>query len=253
MSESLKTIVNYLNDYLEVSLVKDYCPNGLQVEGRPEIKKILGGVTASQALIDEAINQGVDAILVHHGFFWKGERAEITGIKRNRLKALLENDISLIAYHLPLDVHSEVGNNVQLAKKLNIKVTGPLEPSASKSIGLVGELSEAISASEFQGFVSRVLNRECMHVGDGKQSIKQVAWCTGAAQSMIDNAVALGVDAFLSGEISEPTVHTARETGVHYFSAGHHATERYGVQALGHKLETEFDVQFQFIDIDNPV
>jgi len=253
MSENLKTIVNYLDKYLEIGKIKDYCPNGLQVEGRPEIQKVLGGVTASQALIDEAVRQGVDAVLVHHGFFWKGERAEITGIKRNRLKALLENDISLLAYHLPLDVHPEVGNNIQLAKQLNIAITGPLEPLASKSIGLVGELPAAVSASEFQAFVSRVLNRQCMHVGDGQQSIQRVAWCTGAAQSMIDKAVDLGVDAFLSGEISEPTVHTARETGVHYFSAGHHATERYGVQALGHKLETVFDIQFQFIDIDNPV
>ena len=253
MSEHLKTIVNYLDKYLEIDKIKDYCPNGLQVEGRAEIQKILGGVTASQALIDEAILQGVDAVLVHHGFFWKGERAEITGIKRKRLKALLENDISLLAYHLPLDVHPEVGNNIQLAKKLNITITGPLEPLASKSIGLVGLLSESITAADFKGFVGGVLKRECMHVGDGEQAIQRIAWCTGAAQSMIDKAVDLGVDAFLSGEISEPTVHTARETGVHYFSAGHHATERYGVQALGHKLETEFDIQFQFIDIDNPV
>lgn len=253
MSEDLKTLVNYLDNYLEVGKVKDYCPNGLQVEGRGKVTKILGGVTASQALIDEAVRQGVDAILVHHGFFWKGERAEITGIKRNRLKALLENDISLLAYHLPLDVHPEVGNNTQLAKKLNLTITGPLEPLAAKSIGLVGELSEPMTAADFSVSVSRVLGRECMHIGDGEALIHRIAWCTGAAQSMIDKAVDLGVDAFLSGEISEPTVHTARETGVHYFSAGHHATERYGIQALGHKLETEYDIQFQFLDIDNPV
>jgi len=253
MSENLKTLVNYLDEYLEIGKVKDYCPNGLQVEGRSEVTKVLGGVTASQALIDEAICQSVDAILVHHGFFWKGERAEITGIKRNRLKALLENDISLIAYHLPLDVHPEVGNNTQLAQILNISITGPLEPLATKSIGLVGELSEPMSAADFRAVVSRVLSRECMHVGDEKELIQRVAWCTGAAQGMIDKAVDLGVDAFLSGEISEPTVHIARETGVHYFSAGHHATERYGVQALGHKLAAKFDIEFQFIDIDNPV
>jgi len=253
MSEDLKTLVNYLDDYLEVGKIKDYCPNGLQVEGQGKVTKILGGVTASQALIDEAVRQGVDAILVHHGFFWKGERAEITGIKRNRLKALLENDISLLAYHLPLDVHPVVGNNTQLAKKLNLTITGPLEPLAAKSIGLVGELSEPMCAADFRVMVSQVLERDCMHIGDGKQQIHRIAWCTGAAQSMIDKAVDLGVDAFLSGEISEPTVHTARETGVHYFSAGHHATERYGIQALGHKLETEYNIQFQFLDIDNPV
>ncbi|MFT5716693.1 MAG: dinuclear metal center YbgI/SA1388 family protein [Oleiphilaceae bacterium] len=253
MSENLKAIVNYLDKYLDINKIKDYCPNGLQVEGRSGVVKVLGGVTASQALIDEGIRQGVDVILVHHGFFWKGERAEITGIKRNRLKALLENDISLIAYHLPLDVHPEVGNNTQLAKKLRLTVTGPLEPLATKSIGLVGQLSEPMSAADFRDLVSKALGRECLHIGDEKEIIQSIAWCTGAAQSMIDKAVELGVDAFLSGEISEPTVHIARETGVHYFSAGHHATERYGVQALGDKLETEFDIQFQFIDIDNPV
>ena len=253
MSENLKTLVAYLNDFLAINQVKDYCPNGLQVEGRSTVIKILGGVTASQALIDEAVTRGVDAILVHHGFFWKGERDEITGIKRNRLKALLENDISLLAYHLPLDVHAEVGNNVQLAKQLDLIISGPLEPKASKSIGLVGELNAAMSAGEFKAFVNTVLNRECMHIGDEDQVIKKIAWCTGAAQGMIEQAVDLGVDAFLSGEISEPTVHTALETGVHYFSAGHHATERYGIQALGKKLETEFDIQFHFLDINNPV
>lgn len=253
MSEDLKTVASFLDEYLEAHKIKDYCPNGLQVEGKAKVAKILGGVTASQALIDEAIQQGADAILVHHGFFWKGERSEITGIKRKRLKALLENDISLLAYHLPLDVHPEVGNNVQLAKKLNVKVTGPLEPLASKSIGLVGDLAHAMSPADFRDFVGKTLNRTCQHIGGGEGLIQRIAWCTGAAQSMIDMAVEQGVDAFLSGEISEPTVHTARETGVHYFSAGHHATERYGVQALGHKLETEFNLQFKFIDIDNPV
>lgn len=253
MSERLTSIVNFLDNYLKVDKIKDYCPNGLQVEGRHEVFKILGGVTASQALIDEAVKQGADAILVHHGFFWKGEREEITGIKRNRLKALLENDISLIAYHLPLDVHPDVGNNAQLAQKLNLKVTGPLEPLSNMSVGLVGNLATPMLAEEFRIKVSQILSRECLHIGNADALINRVAWCTGAAQSMINKAVDAGVDAFLSGEISEPTVHIARETGVHYFSAGHHATERYGVQALGAKLEADFDIQFQFIDIDNPV
>ncbi len=253
MSEDLKVLVSYLDEYLAINKIKDYCPNGLQVEGRSTVKKILGGVTASQALIDEAVNRGVDAILVHHGFFWKGERSEITGIKRKRLKALLENDISLLSYHLPLDVHDEVGNNVQLAKQLQLTITGPLDHQAAKSVGLVGELNRSMSASEFKDFVGSALNRECMHIGDDNTAIKKIAWCTGAAQGMIEQAAHVGVDAFLSGEISEPTVHSALETGVHYFSAGHHATERYGVQALGNKLATEFNVQFQFLDINNPV
>lgn len=253
MSENLQTLVSYLDCFLDVARINDYCPNGLQVEGRSKVTTILGGVTASQALIDEAVSRGVDAILVHHGFFWKGERAEITGIKRNRLKALLEHDISLLAYHLPLDVHAEVGNNVQLAKKLGFTVNAPLEPQASQSIGLVGELPAPVSANEFKLFLEQKLGRECLHIGDSQAPIKTIAWCTGAAQGMIEQAVISGVDAYLSGEISEPTVHISRETGVHYFSAGHHATERYGVQALGKKLEAEFDINFQFMDINNPV
>jgi len=263
MSVSLKSLVDDTNQYLGIDQIKDYCPNGLQVEGRAQVSSILGGVTASQALIDKALETGADAILVHHGFFWKGEDACITGIKRKRLKVLLENNISLLAYHLPLDMHSEVGNNVQLAARLGIEITGPLDIDAAQSIGLVGQLSKPVSAVEFKALVDRVLGRECLHIGYQKmahpeqdaanQQIKTIGWCTGGAQGMIELAVARGVDAYLSGEISEPTVHIARETGTHYFAAGHHATERYGVQALGNKLAAKFDLDFQFLDIDNPV
>jgi len=253
MPVNLNELVLFANKYLNISKVKDYCPNGLQVEGRPIINKIVGGVTASQALIDEAINQKADAILVHHGYFWKGEPPVITGIKQRRLKALLENDISLIAYHLPLDMHPTVGNNVLLAKQLKLELMGSLDPSSSTSVGLVGKLLEPTTAHNFEERVSQELNRECLHIGDPDKVIETIGFCTGAAQGMIDQAVALGLDAYLSGEISESTVHTANETGVNYFSAGHHATERGGVKALGALLAEEFEIEFKFLDIPNPV
>ena len=253
MATPLKDIVNFTDQFLSVNKVDDYCPNGLQVEGCAEVSKIVGGVTASQALIDQAIKHKASAILVHHGYFWKGENPVVTGIKKKRLKSLLENDISLLAYHLPLDMHPEIGNNAQLAKNLGFEVTGPLEPLASRSIGLAGKLLHTKTARELQTLISEKLGRPCQHIGDPDEKIETVAWCTGAAQGMIENACALGVDAYLSGEISEPTVHIARETGIHYFSAGHHATERDGVRALGQLLASKFQVEFEFIDIDNPV
>ena len=253
MATPLKDIVNFTGQYLSIAKVKDYCPNGLQVEGSAEVAKIVGGVTASQALIDQAIKQKANAVLVHHGYFWKGENPVVTGIKRRRLKSLLENDMSLLAYHLPLDMHPEIGNNAQLAKKLGFEVTGPLEPLASNSIGLVGKLPYAMTARELQALISEKLVRPCQHIGNGDEKIETIAWCTGAAQGMIEQTCVLGVDAYLSGEISEPTVHIARETGIHYFSAGHHATERDGVRALGQLLANKFEVEFEFIDIDNPV
>lgn len=243
----------YLEQLLNVRSIKDYCPNGLQVEGASEVRTIVGGVTASQALIDVAIEKGADAVLVHHGYFWKGEREAIRGIKKSRIKALLDHDISLFAYHLPLDTHNELGNNVQLAKLLGLSITGGLEPDNRNSVGLVGELSEVTTADQFCQTISKALGRKAQMIGADEQAIKTVAWCTGAAQGMIEKAVDLNVDAYLSGEISEPTVHIARETGVVYFEAGHHATERYGVKALGEHLATQFGVTFEFVDIDNPV
>lgn len=243
----------YLAELLSASSIKDYCPNGLQVEGCLDIRKVVGGVTASQALIDRAIDEQADAILVHHGYFWKGERESITGIKKERIKALLENDISLFAYHLPLDIHPTLGNNAQLGDLLGFNVTGGLEPGNPQSIGLVGDLSVPMSAETVRRHISEVLGRNALMIGDEDKPLKTIAWCTGGAQSMIEKAVDLGVDAYVSGEISEPTVHIARETGVVYFSAGHHATERYGVKALGEHLASQFDIEFLFVDIDNPV
>lgn len=254
MSETaLEALLSYTNQYLAIDKIKDYCPNGLQVEGRNKVKKIVGGVTASQALIDEAVLRGADAILVHHGFFWKGEAQVITGIKKKRIKQLLENDLSLLAYHLPLDVHGECGNNVTLAALLDIEITGALELGNPRSIGLVGRLMKAMPAGEFAAFLSEKLGRQCQHIGDEDKLIENVGFCTGGAQGMIELAVSQNLDAYISGEISEPTVHVARETGVNYFAAGHHATERGGVQALGLHLADKFDIAFEFVDIDNPV
>tara|TARA_R110002167_G_scaffold19921_1_gene73023 strand:+ start:846 stop:1607 length:762 start_codon:yes stop_codon:yes gene_type:complete len=253
MTVSLKVLVNYLDELLNASAIQDYCPNGLQVEGHNEVKKIIGGVTATQALIDLAISKKADAILVHHGFFWKGESQVITGIKKNRIQALLQNNISLIAYHLPLDVHPIVGNNAQLAQALNLEITGPLDPSSKLSVGVAAKLKKPMTSNEFKVFISESLGRDCLHIGDESKILQSIGLCTGAAQGMISQAVDLGLDAYISGEISEPTVHIANETGVNYFSAGHHATERGGIIALGSHLKQEFQIDFEFIDLYNPV
>lgn len=246
-------LANKLDQLLEIHQFKDYCPNGLQIEGRTEIKKIISGVTACQALIDQAIIENADAILVHHGFFWKGESQQITGMKYARIKALIENGINLYAYHLPLDVHPEFGNNAQLCKLLNITDRRPLEPWDRRSVGRVGKFENAISAEQLSDRLEKVLDRKPLHIDGGKSEIKTVAWCTGGGQDYISTAAEQGIDAFISGEISERTVHIAREMGIHYFAAGHHATERYGVQALGKWIESEMNIEVKYIEINNPV
>lgn len=243
-----------LNDFLSPHLMKDYCPNGLQIEGNAEITKIITGVTACQALIDRAIAEHADAILVHHGFFWKGESAEIRGMKYRRIKALIENGINLYAYHLPLDVHQQVGNNVQLAQRLGLDISGGLEINNPRSIAIYGELDTQLTGEEFAARIAMALQREPLHIGDNAPAlIKKVGWCTGGGQDYIELAVEQGCDAFISGEVSERTTHIARELGIHYFAAGHHATERYGVKALGEWLAKEHGFDVEFIDINNPV
>lgn len=253
MAVPLKQLVSYTDTVLAVEKFRDYCPNGLQVEGRSEVRKIVAGVTACQALIDAAIEAQADLILVHHGYFWKGEAQPLVGIKGNRIRALMQSDVSLLAYHLPLDAHPEWGNNVQLAKVLGFSVDGGLEPGNPLSVGNVGTLAATVSAEHFALRVGEVLGREPQLISGGERLVKKVAWCTGSAERMIEQADQLGADMFISGEISEPVVHYAREAGIHYLGAGHHATERYGVQALGEHLAAQFDLEYQFIDIDNPV
>ena len=242
----------YLDELLQPSEFSDYCPNGLQVEGRDRIETLISGVTASQALIEAAQEQDADALLVHHGYFWRNEDARVTGMKARRLRTLLASDINLFAYHLPLDAHEKFGNNVQLAECLDLDVTGLLEPGAPET-GRVGRLKEPQSAQEFAGRLEERLQHPVVWAGpEAEDPITTVGWCTGAGQQFIEQAARLGLDAFISGEISEQTVHTARECGVHYFACGHHATERYGVQAVGRHLEEKFGLRHQFIDISNP-
>lgn len=245
---------NYLTTLLKPNNIKDFCPNGLQVEGAKNIQKIVTGVTASQSLIDEAISVNADAILVHHGYFWKNESYVLRGMKHSRIKSLLVNDINLFAYHLPLDIHPELGNNVQLANLLGIDVSGPLEIGNQYSVAIKGELAKATTAEQFKAKISSVLNRECLHLqAPSKKPIKTLAWCTGGGQSYLELAAEQGIDAFISGEASEQTAHIVNEMDIHFFAAGHHATERYGAKALGEHIQNELGVEVVFIDIDNPV
>lgn len=247
-------LLNYLDRMLDPQSFNDYCPNGLQIEGKQEIKKIVTAVTASKNIIEKAIEADADALLVHHGYFWKGETSSIQGYKRDRIKLLLENDINLYAYHLPLDCHNTFGNNVQLARILGLHVTGPLTlTERGIALGNVGNFNKKISATEMSELIAAKLGQEPIHVCADKFGIKTVAWCTGAAQDYIEDAAKHNVDAFISGEISERTYHLAKELGVDYFACGHHATERYGVKALGEHLAEHFKIPVDFIDEGNPV
>lgn len=246
----INELTHYTQQLMQVERFKDYCPNGLQVEGRTEVHKIVSGVTASMALLEAAHDAGADLILVHHGYFWRNEDARIIGIKRKRIEFLLKHDLNLMAYHLPLDAHPELGNNVQLGKLLGIEPIGYVGES---SLVAYGELNQAQKLEDFARFVESSLQRTPLVIGSPDQMIAKVAWCTGAAQGYIDAAIALGVDVYISGEISEQTMHQALESSVSYISAGHHATERYGVQALGEHLAEKFNLQHEFIDIKNPV
>ncbi|AXT40387.1 Nif3-like dinuclear metal center hexameric protein [Alteromonas sp. BL110] len=252
MSITRLELQNYLDGMLRVSEISDYCPNGLQVEGTNKIEKIVTGVTASQALVNAAIEANADALIVHHGYFWKGEPQAVTGMKKRRLSALLANDLNLFAYHLPLDVHPEFGNNRQLASLLDVQNVSAV--SGVKPVGVVmqGNLEEAIEGVALQDKLQQLLGRDVLIEGPVSKPITTLAWCTGGGQGFIEQAVELGVDAFITGEVSEQTVHTAREMGITFFAAGHHATERYGVKSLGEHIEQQFDLPVEFIDIDNP-
>jgi len=245
-------LVKYLGQTLDINRFHDFCPNGLQVEGRPRIARIVSGVTASLALIDAAIEADADALLVHHGYFWRGEDARVIGQKHRRLKRLLTHDMNLLAYHLPLDKHAELGNNAQLARRLDLV---PESWFGEDDLGWLGRPgTDALrTVGDLADLVTQRLGRAPLVIGDADQPLGQVGWCTGAAQSFLGDAITAGANTYLSGEISEPTVHLARESGVAYLACGHHATERYGVQALGEHLAQRFGLSHQFIDIDNPV
>lgn len=246
----LGELQTHLDELLEVARFRDYSPNGLQVEGRPEVRKVVCGVTASQALLDVAVAANADAIVVHHGYFWRGEDGRISGIRKRRLASLLVHDISLLAYHLPLDAHPELGNNAQLARLLGWRGEGRF---GEQDLGWIGRPEHPASAGHIARSLAARLGREPLLVGAAEREVRRVAWCTGAAQGYFEQAIEAGADLYVSGEISEPTVHLARESGVPYIAAGHHATERYGIHALAAHLAERFGLDARFADVDNPV
>jgi dinuclear metal center YbgI/SA1388 family protein len=243
-------LARYLDQLLDASRVKDYSPNGLQVEGRSEVRRLVTGVTASLALIEAAIATGADAILVHHGYFWRSEDPRLVGTRRARIARLLASDLNLFAYHLPLDLHPALGNNAQLARRLSLAVEGR---AGEQDLVAYGRLDAAESLAAFAQRVETQLGRVPLVIGDASRAVQRVAWCTGGAQGYFEAAVALGVDAYVTGEASEQNFHLSRETGVAFVAAGHHATERFGVQAVGAHLEAECGIEHLFIDVPNPV
>ena len=245
-------LLTAFDDLLQPARFKDYGPNGLQVEGKPEVARIVSGVTASRALIEAAIAAQADAIFVHHGLFWRGQDGRVTGWMKQRLSLLLRHDISLFAYHLPLDAHPELGNNAQLGIRLGLRATARF---GDQELGFLGGRSDGAPFADAQALAShleRTLGRSVVQAGNGMREIRQVAWCSGGAQSFFEDAIAAGADAFITGEISEPQAHYARECDVAYFACGHHATERYGAPAVAAHVAAQCGVGHQFIDIDNP-
>lgn len=251
-SVSRQQLSKYLNDFLNVNQFKDYAPNGLQVQGTEHISTIVTGVTACQALIDQAAALNADAILVHHGFFWKNEPEVLTGMKYQRIKSLMTHDMNLFGYHLPLDAHQTLGNNAELAKELGI-VDVEVCTDIPQNLLWQGKFPQPLTVAQVNALLTEKLNRVPLHIGDETEVISSIAWCTGGAQDYIDHAAGLNVDAFISGEVSERTFHCAMEQGIHYFAAGHHATEQFGIKALGEHLANEFGLTHHYIDIVNPV
>ena len=255
---AVSDLVAWLDDTLQSHRFRDYCPNGLQVEGRPNIRRIITGVTASEALLRAAIDRQADAILVHHGWFWKNEDPRVRGTRRTRLSLALAHELNLIGYHLPLDAHPEYGNNAQLAHVLGLQPErhddGSVLTAGPDGLIWLGQPSNDVTTlGELANSIGQRLQREPLLIGDADRPVRRVAWCTGAAQGWLQEAIDAGADAYITGEISEPTVHLARETGCGFVAAGHHATERYGVQALGQAIAERFGIEVEFIDIDNPV
>ena len=242
-------IESYLHTLLEVARFKDYGPNGLQVEGKPEVSTLVSGVTASRALIEAAIDAGADAILVHHGLFWRGHDGRVTGWLKQRLELLLAHGINLFAYHLPLDAHPELGNNAQLGARLGLRADARF---GEQDLGFIGSPAAPLSLDALGEGIARSLQRQPLIVaGDGRM-LRRVAWCTGGAQGYFESAIAAGADVFVTGEISEPQAHYARETGVAFVACGHHASERYGAPAVAEHIAQKFGLAHRFIDVDNP-
>jgi len=256
MSTTRHELLHAFNLLLAPERFKDYGPNGLQVEGRVQVRKIVSGVTASRALIEAAIHAEADAIFVHHGLFWRGQSGCVTGWMRQRLGLLLGDDVNLFAYHLPLDAHPELGNNAQLGLQLGLTAhAGSAGRFGEQELGFIGRRVDApgfATATALASHVETVLNRSVTLVDAAHRPIKNIAWCTGGAQGYFEAAIAAGADAFITGEISEPQAHYAREMGVAFLACGHHATERYGASAVAAHVATQLGLSHEFIDIDNP-
>lgn len=246
----LKTLESMINQRLQIDNFQDYAPNGLQIEGKSDVYRIVTGVTASQKLIDEAVRLKADALLVHHGYFWKNEPAALIGMKYRRIKTLIQHDMALLAYHLPLDADPVLGNNAQLGKLLHIKQ----DPSSQLTdLVFTGEV-DPIDPVEFGVQIEKALHHAVVFSGELSQpkKIKKVAWCSGGGQDLIESAIEKKCDAFITGEVSEKTIHIANENNLYFYAAGHHATERYGILALGEWLKNQFNLEVIFVDIDNP-
>lgn len=250
---TLQDIIQWCDHTLKAAEFKDYAPNGLQIEGKTEVRKILCAVTASQDAIDAAIAQNADLLLVHHGFFWKGEAYPITGMRGKRIKSLIQNDISLVGYHLPLDSHPTLGNNAAIADILELDNIEPLDPSEPHPIGNIGYLKNAISPEGFKNLVTEKLGFNAIHLSAEKSLIQKVGFCTGGAQDFIAQAAKMNCDAYISGEVSERTFYEAKELNVHYYACGHHATERYGVQRLAKAISEQFNIEYSYFELNNPI
>jgi len=246
---ALAELVSACDQELQVSEYEDYCPNGLQVEATAEVTFVVTGVTASLALIEAAAQAGADLLVVHHGYFWKNEPQPLVGMKGRRVAALYRHGISLVAYHLPLDAHPQLGNNAGLGRALAVETPAPVAPGDL----LWGGRLPGMTPRDLEVRLGEVLDRPPLWLAGGPERIERLAWCTGAAQGLLERAADMGFDAFISGEVSEASHHIARERGIHYYAAGHHATERFGVQALGQWLARRFGLAQRFIDLPNPV
>lgn len=250
---NLNEIIQWCDQTLKSHEFKDYAPNGLQIEGTSEVKKILCAVTASQTAIDAAIAYGADLLLVHHGYFWKGEPYLITGMRGKRIKSLIQHDISLVGYHLPLDSHPTIGNNAAIADLLELEHIQALDPNERNPIGNIGYLKSAMSPEAFKQFASEKLGFDAIHLPADKTSIQKVGFCTGGAQDYIKKAADQDCDAYISGEVSERTFYEAQELNVHYYACGHHATEKYGVQRLAKAISEQFNIEYSYFELNNPI
>ncbi|USQ13195.1 Nif3-like dinuclear metal center hexameric protein [Legionella lytica] len=250
---SQKELTSHLHQLLSCDRFNDYAPNGMQVEGKEQIKRICTAVTASEDVISQAIDWKADALLVHHGYFWRGESPVITGMKRQRLQKLLSHEINLLAYHLPLDCHLELGNNACLGKLFEVNSIQMHRAGGTDNLLWSGQLITAMSHNELSEFLAVKLGRQPLMIEGHNRKVSRIAWCSGGAQDYIEEANRLGVDAYLSGEVSERTYYEAQELGINYYACGHHATERYGIQALGEYLSSYFDLEYAFFDSANPV